>query len=107
MRWEETLSSPRPGAHCASVGRALRSQFPPVASAAMPLVGTIVQNTAIQEQIFSDASLGFAPNQGIRMAQAETVIYAPATARRRRRNSAGHEPTARFRTPAITCRRKR
>jgi pimeloyl-ACP methyl ester carboxylesterase len=29
----------------------------------MPLVGTIDQNTAIQEQIFSDALLGFAPSQ--------------------------------------------
>ena len=64
MRWGETLSRPRPGAHCASGGRPLRSQFALVASAAMPLVGTIDQNTAIQEQIFSATSLGFAPSQG-------------------------------------------
>jgi len=40
----------------------------------MPLVGTIDQNTAIQEQIFSATLLGFAPSQEAPQAFADAIV---------------------------------
>jgi hypothetical protein len=64
----------------------------------MPLVGTIDQNTAIQEQIFSATSLGFAPSQEAPQAFAEAIVASTAIDRR--------QPSTSWLAPPASCPRR-